>query len=190
MGEKIRNCPMPAFCYVVIGQLKSRGVESASDYRVRNIKILAEISPQIDGDFTGIRISDGGALLFLLNFSYMKEGMRTSVGGILLVILINSQFPGPRLDLVTNDNLVLNLINKLDEPFLITWNDIKQRKNLWQDGVLGTKCTIPPNSNYTYKFQTQDQIGTFSYFPSAAFVKLVNFFSITFALKIAVLGLG
>lgn len=37
------------------------------------------------------------------------------------VILINGQFPGPRLDLVTNDNVILNLINKLDEPLLLTW---------------------------------------------------------------------
>ncbi|KAG9135859.1 hypothetical protein Leryth_002568 [Lithospermum erythrorhizon] len=84
------------------------------------------------------------------------------------VILINGQFPGPRLDLVTNDNVILNLINKLDEPFLITWNGIKQRKNSWQDGVLGTNCPIPPNGNYTYKFQTKDQIGSFTYFPSTA----------------------
>ncbi|KAF8406357.1 hypothetical protein HHK36_008444 [Tetracentron sinense] len=81
-------------------------------------------------------------------------------------ILINGQFPGPRLDVVTNDNIILNLINKLDQPFLLTWNGIKQRKNSWQDGVLGTNCPIPPNSNYTYKFQTKDQIGTFMYFPS------------------------
>ncbi|OIW10968.1 hypothetical protein TanjilG_22775 [Lupinus angustifolius] len=87
------------------------------------------------------------------------------------VILINGQFPGPRLDLVTNDNVILNLINKLDEPFLLTWNGIKQRKNSWQDGVLGTNCPIPPNSNYTYKFQPKDQIGTFTYFPSTAFHK-------------------
>ncbi|XP_071725066.1 L-ascorbate oxidase homolog [Rutidosis leptorrhynchoides] len=82
------------------------------------------------------------------------------------VILINGRFPGPQLDVVTNDNIILNLINKLDEPFLLTWNGIKQRKNSWQDGVLGTNCPIPPNSNYTYKFQTKDQIGTYNYFPS------------------------
>ncbi|XP_072958625.1 L-ascorbate oxidase homolog [Typha angustifolia] len=81
-------------------------------------------------------------------------------------ILINGQFPGPRLDCVTNDNIIVNVINKLDVPFLLTWNGIKQRKNSWQDGVLGTNCPIPPNSNYTYKFQTKDQIGTFTYFPS------------------------
>ncbi|WOL15418.1 L-ascorbate oxidase [Canna indica] len=81
-------------------------------------------------------------------------------------ILINGQFPGPRLDCVTNDNIVINVINKLDEPLLLTWNGIKQRKNSWQDGVLGTNCPIPPNGNYTYKFQAKDQIGGFTYFPS------------------------
>ncbi|XP_042492915.1 L-ascorbate oxidase homolog [Macadamia integrifolia] len=81
-------------------------------------------------------------------------------------ILINGQFPGPRLDVVTNNNIILNLINKLDQPFLLTWNGIKQRKNSWQDGVLGTNCPIPANSNYTYKFQTKDQIGAYTYFPS------------------------
>ncbi|KAL7184520.1 hypothetical protein ACSBR2_026640 [Camellia fascicularis] len=45
-------------------------------------------------------------------------------------------------------------------------NGIKQRKNSWQDGVLETYCPIPPNSNFTYKFQTKDQIGTYTYFPS------------------------
>lgn len=92
------------------------------------------------------------------------------------VILINGQFPGPRLDLITNNNVILNLINKLDEPFLLTWNGIKQRKNSWQDGVLGTNCPIPPNSNYTYKFQTKDQIGTYSYFPSTKMHKAAGGF--------------
>ncbi|THG06152.1 hypothetical protein TEA_014158 [Camellia sinensis var. sinensis] len=39
----------------------------------------------------------------------------------------------------------------------------QQRKNSWQDGVLGTNCPIPPNSNFTYKYQTKDQIGTFTF---------------------------
>ncbi|KAL8148880.1 hypothetical protein AgCh_006038 [Apium graveolens] len=44
-------------------------------------------------------------------------------------------------------------------------NRIKQRKVSWQDGVLGTNCPIPPNSNWTYKMHMKDQIGTYSYFP-------------------------
>lgn len=47
-------------------------------------------------------------------------------------------------------------------------NGLQQRKNSWQDGVLGTNCPIPPNSNWTYKFQAKDQIGTFTYFLSTA----------------------
>ncbi|OWM76873.1 hypothetical protein CDL15_Pgr010260 [Punica granatum] len=92
------------------------------------------------------------------------------------VILINGQFPGPKLEVVTNDNIVLDLINKLDQPFLLTWNGIKQRKNSWQDGVLGTNCPVPPNGNYTYNFQTKDQIGSFTYFPSTSFHKAAGGF--------------
>ncbi|XP_075498655.1 L-ascorbate oxidase homolog [Primulina tabacum] len=81
-------------------------------------------------------------------------------------ILINGQFPGPTVDVITNDNVWVTVVNKLDEPLLFTWNGIKQRKSSWQDGVLGTNCPIPPNSNWTYKMQMKDQIGTYHYFPS------------------------
>ncbi|XP_027916972.1 L-ascorbate oxidase homolog [Vigna unguiculata] len=103
-------------------------------------------------------------------------GTLSPLGSPQQVILINGEFPGPQLDLVTNDNVVLNLVNKLDEPFLLTWNGIKQRKNSWQDGVLGTNCPVPPNSNYTYKFQAKDQIGTFTYFPSTSLHKAAGGF--------------
>lgn len=43
---------------------------------------------------------------------------------------------------------------------------VKQRKTVWQDGVLGTNCPIPSNRNWTYHYQVKDQIGTFTYFPS------------------------
>jgi hypothetical protein len=46
-----------------------------------------------------------------------------------------------------------------------TRNGIQQRKNCWQDGVLGTDCPIPPGWNWTYSFQVKDQIGSFFYFP-------------------------
>ena len=36
-------------------------------------------------------------------------------------ILINGQFPGPTIEAITNDNIVVNVINKLDDKFLITW---------------------------------------------------------------------
>jgi hypothetical protein len=36
-------------------------------------------------------------------------------------ILINGQFPGPQIDAVTNDNIVVNVFNNLPVPFLLSW---------------------------------------------------------------------
>ncbi|KAM3217881.1 L-ascorbate oxidase [Capsicum annuum] len=81
-------------------------------------------------------------------------------------ILINGQFPGPRINCTSNNNIVVNVFNHLDEPLLFTWNGIQQRKNSWQDGTPGTMCPIMPGTNFTYRFQVKDQIGSFFYFPT------------------------
>ncbi|XWS69855.1 hypothetical protein CRYUN_Cryun04dG0214000 [Craigia yunnanensis] len=86
-------------------------------------------------------------------------------------ILINGQFPGPQIESVTNENLIINVFNSLDQPFLITWNGVQQRRNSWQDGVYGTNCPIPPGGNFTYTLQVKDQIGSYFYFPSLALHK-------------------
>ncbi|XP_043711760.1 L-ascorbate oxidase homolog [Telopea speciosissima] len=91
-------------------------------------------------------------------------------------ILINGQFPGPDINSVTNDNLIVNVYNSLPEPFLISWNGIQQRRNSWEDGVYGTNCPIPPGKNFTYVMQVKDQIGSFFYFPSLAFHKAAGGF--------------
>ncbi|XP_027064394.2 L-ascorbate oxidase homolog [Coffea eugenioides] len=86
-------------------------------------------------------------------------------------ILINGQFPGPQITSVTNENLIVSVFNSLNEPFLLSWNGVQQRRNSWQDGVYGTNCPIPPGKNFTYVLQVKDQIGSFFYFPSLAFHK-------------------
>ncbi|CAH9051110.1 unnamed protein product [Cuscuta europaea] len=83
-------------------------------------------------------------------------------------ILINGQFPGPRINCTSNNNIIVNVFNDLDEPLLFTWSGIQQRKNSWVDGTPGTMCPIPPATNFTYKFQVKDQIGSYFYFPSTA----------------------
>lgn len=85
------------------------------------------------------------------------------------VIAINGQFPGPILNVTTNWNVVVNVRNDLDEPLLLTWAGVQQRKESWQDGVSGTNCPIPAGWNWTYDFQVKDQIGSFFYFPSLNF---------------------
>ncbi|XP_010471765.1 PREDICTED: L-ascorbate oxidase homolog [Camelina sativa] len=91
-------------------------------------------------------------------------------------ILINGQFPGPDIHSVTNDNIIINVYNSLDEPFLLSWNGVQQRRNSFVDGVYGTTCPIPPGQNYTYMLQMKDQIGSFYYFPSLAFHKAAGGF--------------
>ncbi|ONH98928.1 hypothetical protein PRUPE_6G000400 [Prunus persica] len=107
-------------------------------------------------------------LFFTWNVTY---GTLSPLGVPQQVILINGQFPGPNINSTTNDNIVLNVFNNLDEPFLVTWNGIQQRKNSWQDGTLGTMCPIPPGTNYTYQFQVKDQIGSYMYYPITAMHK-------------------
>ncbi|KAL6652229.1 hypothetical protein ACP70R_011154 [Stipagrostis hirtigluma subsp. patula] len=91
-------------------------------------------------------------------------------------ILINGQFPGPEIDCQTNENLIVNVHNRLPEPFLLSWNGLQQRKSSWQDGVAGTNCPIPPGKNFTYHMQAKDQIGSYFYFPSLAFHKAAGGF--------------
>ncbi|GAV73650.1 Cu-oxidase domain-containing protein/Cu-oxidase_2 domain-containing protein/Cu-oxidase_3 domain-containing protein [Cephalotus follicularis] len=87
------------------------------------------------------------------------------------VIAVNGKFPGPLMNVTTNNNVVVNVWNELDENLLMTWPGIQMRHNSWQDGVLGTNCPIPPKWNWTYQFQVKDQIGSFYYFPSLNFQK-------------------
>ncbi|KAJ6931638.1 hypothetical protein NC652_014971 [Populus alba x Populus x berolinensis] len=86
-------------------------------------------------------------------------------------ILINGQFPGPDIHSVTNDNLIINVYNSLDEPFLLSWNGIQQRRNSYEDGVFGTTCPIPPGKNFTYILQEVSY-----YFPSLGFHKVAGGF--------------
>jgi len=102
-------------------------------------------------------------LFFTWNVTY---GTRSPLGVPQQVILINDQFPGPNINSTSNNNIVLNVFNNLDEPFLLTWSGVQQRKNSWQDGVLGTNCPILPGTNFTYHFQVKDQIGSYIYYPT------------------------
>ncbi|XP_008219320.1 PREDICTED: L-ascorbate oxidase homolog [Prunus mume] len=112
-------------------------------------------------------------LFFTWNVTY---GTLSPLGVPQQVILINGQFPGPNINSTTNNNIVLNVFNNLDEPFLVTWHGLQQRKNSWQDGTLGTMCPIPPGTNYTYQFQVKDQIGTYMYYPTTAMHKAAGAF--------------
>ncbi|XP_021909642.1 monocopper oxidase-like protein SKS1 [Carica papaya] len=105
-----------------------------------------------------------------ISYDFKVSYITASPLGVLQqVIAVNGKFPGPLINATTNNNVVVNVWNELDENLLLTWPGIQLRRNSWQDGVLGTNCPLDPKSNFTYQFQVKDQIGSFFYFPSLNF---------------------
>ncbi|VAH75412.1 unnamed protein product [Triticum turgidum subsp. durum] len=96
----------------------------------------------------------------------VSYSVRSPLGVSKRVIAINGRLPGPLLNFTTNDVAHVNVVNTLDEPFLLTWNGLQLRRNSWNDGVAGTNCAIQPGENWTYVFQAKDEIGSFFYRPS------------------------
>ncbi|KAM0835007.1 hypothetical protein ACQ4PT_063222 [Festuca glaucescens] len=105
---------------------------------------------------------------------HVTYGTKSLLGVPQKVILINGEFPGPRINCSSNNNIVVNVFNQLDQPLLFTWNGIQHRKNSWQDGMPGTNCPVVPGTNYTFKWQAKDQIGSFFYFPSIGMQRTVG----------------
>ncbi|KAL0324435.1 UNVERIFIED_CONTAM: Monocopper oxidase-like protein SKU5 [Sesamum calycinum] len=89
-----------------------------------------------------------------VNYEFVVSYITASPLGVpQQVIAINGKFPGPTLNVTTNNNVVVNVRNKLDEGLLIHWSGIQQRRSSWQDGLPGTNCPIPAKWNWTYQFQ-------------------------------------
>lgn len=57
----------------------------------------------------------------LLTASRWKSNFLLLSCPFLQVIAVNGTFPGPTLNVTTNYNVVVNVMNKLDEDLLITW---------------------------------------------------------------------
>ncbi|CAN8252502.1 unnamed protein product [Cochlearia groenlandica] len=81
-----------------------------------------------------------------------------------IVMAINGQFPGPTINAVTGDTVIIHVINKLStEGVVIHWHGIRQRGTPWADGATGvTQCAINPGETFTYNFTT-DKPGTYFY---------------------------
>ncbi|KAL8124326.1 hypothetical protein AgCh_012105 [Apium graveolens] len=119
--------------------------------------------------FNGV---DGDMFDNIINCKIAKEVWDTIqiiCDGTEQVIAVNGKFSGPTFNVTTNEIVIMNVRNKLNENALVTWPGVQMRRISWQDGVLGTNCPIRPGWNWTYEFQVKDQIGSFFYFPSLNF---------------------
>jgi iron transport multicopper oxidase len=57
----------------------------------------------------------------------VSYAVRSPLGVARRVITIDGRLPGPLLNLTTNDVAHINVVNTLDEPFLLTWCFVRAR---------------------------------------------------------------
>ncbi|KAF9206940.1 hypothetical protein BGZ49_001534 [Haplosporangium sp. Z 27] len=77
------------------------------------------------------------------------------------VILVNEKYPGPKIEVNRGDYVTVVVENALDVPTSFHWHGLTMRNEPWYDGVPGlNQCPIPPGTNFTYSFGTDDVVGT------------------------------
>lgn len=59
--------------------------------------------------------------LMVMRFRRIKIKILELKCNVVQVIAINGKFPGPTINVTTNNNVVVNVRNKLDENLLIHW---------------------------------------------------------------------
>ena len=70
------------------------------------------------------------------------------------VTTVNGMLPGPTIDVVEGDTVVVDVFNALvNEPTSMHWHGLYQRGTPWMDGVsMVTQCPILPGESFTYRF--------------------------------------
>ncbi|KAG0292448.1 hypothetical protein BGZ96_004128 [Linnemannia gamsii] len=77
------------------------------------------------------------------------------------VILVNEKYPGPKIEVNRGDFVTVVIENALDVSTSFHWHGMTMRDDPWYDGVPGmNQCPIPPGTNFTYAFGTDNVVGT------------------------------
>lgn len=77
------------------------------------------------------------------------------------MILVNSQFPGPLIEVNEDDTIAVNVHNEASNATSIHWHGLYQNGTAFMDGAVGlTTCPIAPGHNFTYEF-TVKQSGSY-----------------------------
>ncbi|CAH0550161.1 unnamed protein product [Brassicogethes aeneus] len=77
------------------------------------------------------------------------------------LLSVNRMLPGPSIQVCENDNIVVDVLNKMEgAEVTIHWHGIHQRNTQYYDGVpMVTQCAIPQGSTFRYAFLA-DPVGT------------------------------
>lgn len=82
-----------------------------------------------------------------------------------LVITLNGEVPGPTLRVSPGELVEVTVVNSLDDQAVsMHWHGMRQLATPWQDGAsMISGCPIPPNTQWTYRFNANDLPGTYMY---------------------------
>jgi len=99
------------------------------------------------------------AKTYKLDIAYKKVNI---TGKLVKKIAINGTIPGPTLEFIEGENVVINVTNHLDEPTSIHWHGLLVPGKM--DGVPGLNgfSGIKPGETFSYKFKIR-QTGTYWY---------------------------
>ncbi|KAG0530940.1 hypothetical protein BDA96_05G230900 [Sorghum bicolor] len=88
------------------------------------------------------------------------------------VTVVNGQLPGPTIEVTEGDSVIVHVVNKSPYNMTIHWHGVYQMRNCWNDGVpMVTQRPIPPNGNFTYRFDVAGQEGTLWWHAHDAFLR-------------------
>lgn len=77
-------------------------------------------------------------------------------------MLVNSEFPGPLIEVNEGDTIVVHIENRAINATAIHWHGMYQNGTPYQDGTVGvTQCPIAPGQDFTYEFTVTGQSGTY-----------------------------
>ncbi|GLT43284.1 hypothetical protein SLA2020_172460 [Shorea laevis] len=77
------------------------------------------------------------------------------------IVLVNGQFPGPRIAAREGDQLLIKVVNHVSNNMTIHWHGIRQLRTGWADGpAYVTQCPIQTGQSYVYNFTITGQRGT------------------------------
>ena len=82
--------------------------------------------------------------------------VRRTIGGrSLLMYGFNRQYPGPLLRVKQDATIVVELVNRLDQPTAVHWHGIRLDNRF--DGAVGvTQDPVPPGGRFTYRVRFPD----------------------------------
>ncbi|KAK0355380.1 hypothetical protein LTR02_006161 [Friedmanniomyces endolithicus] len=78
------------------------------------------------------------------------------------MMLVNTQFPGPLIEVNEGDTIVVHVDNQAVNATSLHWHGIYQNGTPHMDGTVGiTQCPIAPGGKFTYEFTILGQSGTY-----------------------------